>query len=73
MPWVVATVDRLERLGDGKRNGEELQKEAEGEDISRRTLRRAAKELGVVIGRDWGEGGRWYWSLPKESQGSLVP
>lgn len=67
MDWLV------ERLGDGKRNGEELQKEAEGEDISRRTLRRAAKELGVVIGRDWGEGGRWYWSLPKESQGSLVP
>lgn len=63
-----------ERLGDGgKHNGEELQTEAERSDIARMTLRRAAKELGVVIERQKGAGGRWYWSLPKASQRSLIP
>jgi hypothetical protein len=56
----------VERLGDGGRyNGKELQQEAENAGIARMTLRRAAQEAGVVIERELGAGGKWYWSLPK--------
>ena len=64
----------VERLGDGgKHNGKKLLEECESADIAPKTLRRAANELGVVMERERGEGGRWYWSLPSEFQGSLVP
>jgi KaiC/GvpD/RAD55 family RecA-like ATPase len=38
----------------------------DGEDLSKKTLERAAEKLGVEKEND---GGTWYWSLPEEEQG----
>jgi replicative DNA helicase len=62
-----------DRLSDGvKYNGEELLREGESADMARRTLRRAAQELGVIIERERGARGRWFWSLPGDTQNTLT-
>lgn len=62
-----------DQLSDGsKYNGEELLRDGENADIARKTLRRAAQELGVVIERERGARGRWFWSLPGDTQNTLT-
>jgi RecA-family ATPase len=52
-------------LREGRRPAKEVSDEGEQLHISVITLRRAAKQLGVVITREgFGKEGRWYWALP---------
>jgi putative DNA primase/helicase len=58
----------LERLRDGPVKAEDIYEEAEhGEGISRRTLERAKKELGIKSRKPPGKfDGAWTWELPAE-------
>jgi putative DNA primase/helicase len=50
-------------LGDDVVPSKSIEAEAKEAGISLRTLRRASDALGVKKRR--GEGGKWYWTLPK--------
>ncbi|CAG4891453.1 AAA family ATPase [Paraburkholderia gardini] len=52
-------------LGDDVVPSKEVEREAKEAGISWATLRRASDKLGVKKRR--GDGGKWYWSLPKSS------
>jgi putative DNA primase/helicase len=54
----------LERLGAGSVKADDLIEEAGQEGISKRTLDRAKKELGVKSRREGGSAGEWFWELP---------
>lgn len=61
-----------EALVDGSRSVKEVEKEANSLGISRATLRRASKSLGIVASRigEAGKqgGGAWLWRLPTSSE-----
>ena len=52
-------------LAVGPRAAKELTEMAEANDISKRTLKRAKSELGVITTKDGSDGG-WTWRLPEE-------
>jgi putative DNA primase/helicase len=55
----------LERLETGPVNSDDLVEEAKQEGISKRTLDRAKKELGIKSRKQRGStGGGWFWELP---------
>ena len=55
----------LERLEAGPVNSDDLVEEAKQEGISKRTLDRAKKELGIKSRKQRGStGGGWLWELP---------
>jgi putative DNA primase/helicase len=57
-----------ERLAAGPVAQADLKDEAEANDISFRTLRRAKKELGITAHKeDAKKDGKWLWELPKSS------
>jgi RecA-family ATPase len=52
-------------LRGGRRLASEVLAEAEQLHIAEKTLRRAAKQIGVIAQREgFGEAGRWYWAAP---------
>jgi hypothetical protein len=52
-------------LRGGRRLASEVLAEAEQLHIAEKTLRRAAKQTGVIAQREgFGEAGRWYWTAP---------
>jgi len=61
-----------ELLAEGPVRATEAFKGADAHGISRRTLKRAKRRLGVITTRKGGPGDRgvWYWSLPSTRRGS---
>jgi putative DNA primase/helicase len=58
-----------ERLANGPVKAAETEADAEGQDISRATLRRARKELGIKPRKEKGSPeGVWIWQLPEDAQ-----
>lgn len=58
-----------DRLADGRKvKTADLEEEAEAHGISKSTLKRARKELGVRTWKDKGLSGDWYLELPPISQ-----
>ena len=57
----------IEALDDGPRPAKELLAQAEKDGISKGTLKRAKKELGVISGKDGMTGG-WTWRMPNDGQ-----
>src|SRR5262249_19247831 len=55
-------------LADGPRLKADLEAEAEDDQISMSTLRRAKKKLGVRAFKESGGAGRWWWRLPEPEQ-----
>ena len=52
-------------LSDGPVPAKEIEREARGQDISRSTLHRMKRRLGIMTERvGFGKGGEWQWSLP---------
>jgi hypothetical protein len=59
-----ATTFLAARLGDGRVLSATLKSEAKSEDISERTLKRAAQRMGLTMERDYTQPGNpTYWSL----------
>lgn len=58
-----------EVLGEGPRPAREVQEAAERADISRRTLNRAKRDLGVRSVKAQEEDGPWRWELPEGCHG----
>ena len=54
-----------ERAGSGTAAAKELTEMAEANDISKRTLKRAKSELGVISAKNGLDGG-WTWRLREE-------
>jgi len=54
----------LERLRGGPARSDDLIEEAKQEGITKRTLDRAKKELGIKSRREGGSDGAWFWELP---------
>jgi putative DNA primase/helicase len=57
----------LEQLSDGPVQQTKLFSEAEEQEISKSTLRRAQKKLGIKPKREGFENGHWVWALPSGS------
>jgi putative DNA primase/helicase len=58
-----------ELLADGEVASKDIMKAAEANGVSRATLFRSKRQLGIVARRvGFGKQGTWYWSLPLESQ-----
>jgi AAA domain len=60
-----------ERLAGGRAKTADVEEEAEAHGISKATLRRARKELGVKPWRNRGLKGDWYLELPPEPRSQL--
>jgi putative DNA primase/helicase len=54
----------LDRLADGPVKKEDLEAEGEAQDISKATLRRAKKDLGIISKKGTGIDSKWTWELP---------
>lgn len=67
----VASEFLREVLGGDVVPSKEVEREAKDAGISLRTLRRASDAMGVKKRR--GDGGKWYWSLPKSSNLANMP
>jgi hypothetical protein len=63
----------LTLLKDGPVPSTELFEEAEGAGISKKTLRIAQKNLGIVANRIGGRGGHWVWALPAHVDDEDIP
>ncbi|HEU5439379.1 MAG TPA: AAA family ATPase [Ktedonobacterales bacterium] len=65
-PVLSSAVDwLLEELATGERLAEEMERGARARAISHTSLRRARKQLGVVVSRrGYGTSGQWAWRLP---------
>ncbi len=54
-----------DRLADGPVKKEDLEAEGEAQDISKATLRRAKKDLGIVSKKGSGIDSKWTWEMPQ--------